>query len=97
MQVRLSDEQLFTIKELAKKIFNTNSVWIFGSRANSMQKGGDIDIYIETNKTKEILQSKIEFLREFEKCYGEQKVDLIVNNGLENREIYQVARQGVKL
>ena len=56
-----------------------------------------IDIYIQTNKKENILKSKIVFLREFEKEFGEQKVDLIIDNGSIQKEIFKIAKQGIKL
>ena len=49
--VRLSEYEIRTIKETAKEIFGNNAkVYIFGSRADLTKKGGDIDIFIETDK-----------------------------------------------
>jgi len=49
--VRLSEYEIRTIKETAKEIFGKDvKVYIFGSRADLTKKGGDIDIFIETDK-----------------------------------------------
>ena len=63
---------------------------IFGSRADESQKGGDIDIYIQTDKKEDILKSKLTFLREFDKLFGEQKVDLLVDNGTKKKKIFEI-------
>jgi predicted nucleotidyltransferase len=98
MNIRLQQEQQLTIKKLASDFFNTSKVLIFGSRADVNKKGGDIDIYIQTNKKENILESKLSFLREFEKIFGEQKVDLLIDNGTKNREIFEIAkREGIAL
>jgi len=98
MNIRLQQEQQLTIKKLASDFFNTSKVLIFGSRADVNKKGGDIDIYIQTNKKENILKSKLSFLREFEKIFGEQKVDLLIDNGTKNREIFEIAkREGIAL
>ena len=98
MNIRLQQEQQLTIKKLASDFFNTSKVLIFGSRADVNKKGGDIDIYIQTNKKENILKSKLSFLREFEKMFGEQKVDLLIDNGTKNREIFEIAkREGIAL
>ena len=71
---------------------------IFGSRADMSQKGGDIDIYIQTDKKEGILKLKLTFLREFEKLFGEQKVDLLVDNGTTKKEIFEIAKkEGISL
>lgn len=97
-KIRLNENYIRTIKLLAKKYFNSDNVRIFGSRADMNKKGGDIDIYIHTNKKNNILQSKITFLREFEMILGEQKVDLIVQSGTEDKKIFKIARnEGVRI
>ena len=97
--VRLSEQYIATIKQLAQKYFDSENVKIFGSRTDLNRKGGDIDIYVKTNKIEGILRAKIAFLREFEKKLGEQKVDLIVENAIsENKKIFNIARnEGISI
>jgi predicted nucleotidyltransferase len=92
--MRLSRLEKTTIIELAKKYFGQKArVYLFGSRVNDAKKGGDIDIYIETNEPAD-LQTKIKFLVEFEKRAGERKLDLIVKtSGSENQPIFDTARR----
>ncbi len=98
-QVRLNDQYIATIKQLAKIYFDSENVKIFGSRTDLNRKGGDIDIYVKTNKVGGILRAKIAFLRDFEKQLGEQKVDLIVENAIsENKKIFKIARnEGISI
>jgi predicted nucleotidyltransferase len=97
-KVRLSTEYITTIKLLAKKYFDTDEVRIFGSRADLERKGGDIDIFIKTKKKNRLLQSKIAFLRDFELKHGEQKIDLIIQSGNEEKKIFKEARtHGVRI
>jgi predicted nucleotidyltransferase len=93
MMIRLEKKQQHTIKRLSKEFFNSSKVMIFGSRADETQRGGDIDIYIQTDKKEDILKLKIAFLREFEKLFGEQKVDLLVDNGTKSKEIFEIAKK----
>jgi predicted nucleotidyltransferase len=96
--MRLKKEVVNYIKSLALEIFSSKNIWLFGSRVDNSLKGGDIDIYIETDRKSSILASKIEFLREFEKRFGEQKVDLVINNFTKTKPIFQKAKEsGVKL
>jgi len=98
MMIRLNKEQQSAIKQLAMELFDSADVKIFGSRADIDQKGGDIDIYIRTEKKEDLLKSKIVFLREFDKLFGEQKVDLIVDNGTKYKEIFEIAKkEGIAL
>lgn len=98
MKIRLQEVQQQAIKALAAEFFDSSKVWIFGSRADIDLKGGDIDIYIQTGRKEGILGAKLAFLREFEKRFGEQNVDLVVDNGTKGKEIYAVAqKEGVAL
>jgi len=95
--MRLNKNQIRAIKKLSLSIFNSSNTYIFGSRADDSLKGGDIDIYIQTNKKDGILKSKITFLREFDKICGEQKVDLLIDNNRIKKEIFEIAKKGIRL
>ena len=95
--MRLNQNKIEYLKKLSLEIFNSTDIYLFGSRADDSLRGGDIDIYIQTTKKENILQSKIVFLREFEKEFGEQKVDLIIDNNSTKKEIFEIAKQGIKL
>jgi predicted nucleotidyltransferase len=77
-KVRLSDVEIKIIKETAKEIFGSNAkVYIFGSRVELNKKGGDIDIFIETDKQTS-LEDELKFLTKLEIKGIERKVDLLV-------------------
>ena len=47
--MRLSSHQLEAIKQVFHKHFlKMDTLWLFGSRVDALKKGGDIDLYIET-------------------------------------------------
>ncbi len=93
-RVRLSQNEIKIIKNLAKEIFGENSkVYIFGSRADLSKKGGDIDIFIETDK-KNSLQEELKFLAQIEIKGIERKVDLIVKNPYKKeKSIFKEAKE----
>ena len=95
--MRLNQDKINYLKQLSLGIFNSDDIYLFGSRVDDNLKGGDIDIYIQTDKKENILKSKIIFLREFDKKFGEQKVDLIIDNNSTQKEIFTIAQQGIKL
>ena len=95
--MRLNQNQINYFKKLSLEIFNSTNIYLFGSRTDDSMKGGDIDIYIQTNQKDNILKSKIIFLREFEKKFGEQKVDLLIDNNTQKTEIFEIAKKGIKL
>ncbi len=79
MQVRLTEDEIKAIKESAIKNFGKNvKVWIFGSRVDLTKKGGDIDIYIETEDLSNRVDKKIKFLVDLQNKIGEQKIDVII-------------------
>ena len=97
--IRLSEYEINVIKETTKEIFGQDAkVYIFGSRADIKRKGGDIDIFIETDKTTTV-KDEIKFLAVLERKGIERKVDLVVKSkNKKNRPIFEEAkRTGVLL
>jgi len=97
--VRLSEYQREAIKTSAAKHFgNTVRVFLFGSRVDDNKKGGDIDIYIETDLIEAIFDKKIKMLVELQKELGERKIDIVINNFKLHSTIFEVARnEGIML
>jgi predicted nucleotidyltransferase len=92
--MRLSKEQTNIIKKAVKENFGENAVvYLFGSRTDDKKMGGDIDLYIETDKKKDLLEKKIKMLVQLHKNLGEQKIDIILNNFRGVKYIYEVARR----
>ena len=100
LKVRLSEgEEIKAIAETAKEIFGENvKIWLFGSRVDLDKRGGDIDLYIETEMEEDILRKKLKFLVKLEKKIGEQKIDVIIRPFDSKDEISLIAkRTGVRL
>jgi len=97
--MRLSANQIKIIKDLSVRYFGMNAkVYLFGSRADDNKKGGDIDIYIETDVAENIFDKKIDMLVELERKLGQRKIDLVVNNFRSNLPIFTVAKaEGILL
>lgn len=95
--MRLKKEEIDAIKQTAATYFGSDAnVYIFGSRAVDTKRGGDIDIYIETNlkiDSRELYKKKLSYAIALDKKIGEQKIDIIVNNFADNKHIYEVARK----
>ncbi|MHB1696728.1 MAG: nucleotidyltransferase domain-containing protein [bacterium] len=95
--MRLKKEEIDAIKQTAITYFGSDAnVYIFGSRAVDTKRGGDIDIYIETNlklDSRELYKKKLSYAIALDKKIGEQKIDIIVNNFADNKHIYEVARK----
>lgn len=77
-------------------------MWLFGSRADLSKKGGDIDLYIETNHIDlmMITDLKLIFLREIKKKIGDQKIDVVIRSLKRNNHlsIYEEAKnRGIQI
>jgi predicted nucleotidyltransferase len=78
--MRLNDREIDSIKQSAREVFGVKvKVYLFGSRVFDDKKGGDIDLYIETENTQNIYDNKIKFLVALDKRIGEQKVDVVIS------------------
>ncbi|MFA5479083.1 MAG: nucleotidyltransferase domain-containing protein [Candidatus Muiribacteriota bacterium] len=99
--LRLSEYEISTIKNTILNFDDNAEIYIFGSRTDISKKGGDIDIFVESNITKSnLLDFKLKVLTELEIKLGERKIDLVVkpSDFDEIIPIYEIAKtQGVKL
>ncbi len=85
------------IKQAARRHFGKEArVWLFGSRANDTQRGGDIDLYVETRMTdsRRIFQAEINFLADVKTRIGDQKIDLVIDSPRRARQpIHRLAKE----
>lgn len=96
--IRLKDYEIDAIVNSFKKYFGENDhLWIFGSRVNLDLRGGDIDLYVETEilQAESIISKKSKFVVELYDQLGEQKIDIVINMLKSNVRlpIYEVARK----
>jgi predicted nucleotidyltransferase len=74
--MRLKPEIKAFIKETTLKLFPDTDIFLFGSRVNDLEKGGDIDLLILSDnkiEKKRLRQFKLNFYKKF----GWQKIDLV--------------------
>jgi len=101
--MRLSARQLDVIRHQGTACFGDDArLWLFGSRVDDNKRGGDIDLYIEseTLDTTALLDAKIHFLMQLHRQLGEQKIDVVLHRMGSDTDlpIYRVAQQeGVRL
>ena len=101
--VRLTEHEASAIRQAVSANFGEDAeVRLFGSRADDSKRGGDIDLFIETDieDTHEIFQRELKLLSALYLKIGEQKIDLVVKSRGRKTElpIYRVAREfGVRL
>ena len=98
--VRLAEWQILEIQKAFEECFGKiDHLWLFGSRVDLQKKGGDIDLYIETNKNlDEIVRARSKFYTSLMVRLGEQKIDIVVKFDQTELPIHKVAKeQGVRL
>ncbi len=97
--MRLTAGEIETIQEAVRSEDPSATVYLFGSRLDDTRKGGDIDLYIETDHREKLLQLKVRIMRRLWARLGAQKIDILLRpHGTPPKTIHQIIRQGgVKL
>lgn len=77
--MRLYENQINVLKNKLQSISSTAQLYLFGSRVDDTKKGGDIDLLIVSDvvKKKDLRILRVEFFKHF----GEQKIDIVLDNG----------------
>jgi len=88
--MRLTHKEIEAIKNSFKEVFVSGTIYLFGSRVDDSQKGGDIDLYIQTDNKDNLIEKKIDFLVSLKRKIGEQKIDVLLSRDI-NRAIEQEA------
>ena len=79
--MRLTKTQIKAIQDSFSTFFmKGDKIWLFGSRVDDSKKGGDIDLYIETNYNDLFIvtRKEIEFIANLKKIIGDQKLILLL-------------------
>lgn len=74
--MRLTKTQIQAIQDSVSTFFmKRDKIWLFGSRVDDSKKGGNIDLYIETNYDDLFVITKkaIEFITNLKKSYWRSK------------------------
>lgn len=77
--MRLSREEIQTLKTTLQKLSPEAKIYLFGSRIDDDKKGGDIDLLIVSDSLGRQDLRKIRL--DFFKAFGEQKMDIILDDG----------------
>lgn len=95
--MRLSNYEINAIKQSFKEVFEEGKIYLFGSRVDDTQKGGDIDLYIQTNSKENISEKKIKFLAILKEKIGNQKIDVVVSKDRTRAIEQEAITKGVEL
>ena len=101
-KVRLGESNINHIIESFKQHFGKDDhLWLFGSRLDLERRGGDIDLYVETQlPSAEAAAKETRFVVDLWRRMGEQKIDVVLHVLSESKKlpIYEVAKvKGVQL
>ena len=95
--MRLTKKEIDLIKRAFQESFKDGKIYLFGSRVDDSQKGGDIDLYIVSTITNNLREAKGRFLFKLYEYIGEQKIDIVIAKD-KNRLIEQEALKfGIEL
>ncbi|HQR73463.1 MAG TPA: nucleotidyltransferase domain-containing protein [Sulfurovum sp.] len=77
--MRLGQEKIDVLKNKLKMLSSNAKIYLFGSRVDDSKRGGDIDLLVVSDEitTKDLRILRVEFFKHF----GEQKVDIVLDNG----------------
>lgn len=95
--MRLTLDQQECIREAIRRYFGKHArVWLFGSRVDDRRRGGDVDLYLETDLTDSLMPALFCKLAIEESL--DMHIDLLVNDRGDDKPIYAIAKQtGVRL
>ena len=94
--MRLTTEQIKAIRQTADRVLGVDSrVSVFGSRALDNQKGGDIDLFFETDALLENRASVIcQLYGALILALGERKIDVLLKDAnTPTAPIFEVAKR----
>jgi predicted nucleotidyltransferase len=89
--MRLTDQQIETIRNIGQDVFGEGvRIFLFGSRVNDEKRGGDIDLFIESENSESMnIKNKIMYLAKLKLALGDQKIDLVFGKNLGDRQIFR--------
>jgi len=93
--MRLKDEEKQVILQTIHSIDPNAKIYLFGSRVNDSDKGGDIDLLVFSRKIS--YGDKLTVKKNIFSVLDEQKIDLIVTKDGGEPFVRMVLEQGVQL
>ena len=93
--MRLTKDQVdYVARSIRNHLGHNAKIWIFGSRLDDRKKGGDLDLYVETQPCP--LHTELRCKIELEEALG-LPVDLIIRTDGDNTPIACIAKRQGKL
>jgi len=91
--MRLKEFEIVAIKDAVCSLDKEANVYLFGSRTDEMKKGGDIDLLIISDKLE--FGDKYKIYSKITKTLEDQKIDIIISNGKNQRYFVKEAFENV--
>jgi len=95
--MRISSEVRCVIQDAFIQVFEKGDLYLFGSRVDDVRKGGDIDLYVDTENRKHMGEKRLEFLTRIKRHIGDQRIDLVVARSVKRRIDEVATSQGILL
>ncbi|NOQ29802.1 MAG: nucleotidyltransferase domain-containing protein [Helicobacteraceae bacterium] len=96
--MRLTQFEQNAIKKAFIETFENGDIFLFGSRVDNTQRGGDIDLYLVPDiKFDDERNRKIEFLIKLDEYIGEQKVDVVLAKDKSRLIEQEALKYGIEL
>ena len=94
--MRLTPDQTRIIKDTIHRVLDPNAqVWLFGSRIDENRRGGDVDLYVETDRPR--LLAELQCKANLEEAL-DLHVDLVIRQPERDHPIYSIAKaEGIPL
>ncbi|MBN4079368.1 nucleotidyltransferase domain-containing protein [Beggiatoa alba] len=97
--MRLKEQEKIAITEAIHNEDPFADIYLFGSRLDDGRKGGDIDLYVETDIREKLLNHKARILQKIWERIGVQRIDIILKTrGAPLNAIHRIAKKtGIQL
>ncbi len=93
--MRLSKKEIEVLKAALDNLGKPYKLYLFGSRVDDNKRGGDIDLLVVS---KELTRRDLRRVRvEFFKHFGEQKIDIVLDNGKNDPFIEIIKQKAVEI
>ena len=93
--MRLTEPEQQVIRQTIAAADPQAVIYLFGSRADDVARGGDIDLLVLSSRID--LMVKLDILAELHRRLGEQRIDLVVYPALSEPFARIAAAEGVRL
>ena len=80
--MRLDKNDVKIILDITENIFGKTKVYLFGSRLDDYKKGGDIDLFIVSEKKSNLLEKKIKALSKLERALY-KPIDIVLHKNFD--------------